>query len=186
MRKFDDSCVIFTHTNYDFFGNHMIPRVEKIGHRIMERPTAFRQVKDSAYGYVFDGSGKVNINGNIYPISRGSIITFLNYHLYRYIPDGRLEVGYCCLNNGSVCTFFNNPYFPQSAYKTLLDETAPVWQFSPSEIPRVEALWDTIQKLHASAGERVGEQQLYLLMELLGLMIKSKHCDAAAAEHPVW
>lgn len=186
MREFDDSCVIFTHTNYSFFGHQVIPRIEKVGHKVIERTTAFRQVKSSTYVYVHSGSGRININGSVYPISRGSVISFLNYHVYRYLPDSKLEVSYCCFNNGSVCTFFNNPYFPHSAYKTLLDETAPVWQFQPSEIPVVEPLWSTIQSLQESNDANTMEHQLYLMMEFLGRLIASRHSGVSEVEHPVW
>ena len=168
MREFDESCILYSHANYDFFDEQVVPRVEKVGRRQISRPTAFRQVRASTYAYVRGGSGQVDINGICRPVSRGTFITFLNYHLYRYLPDSPLDVSYCCLLNGSVCTFFNNPYFPHAAYKTLLDEPDPIWQMDAAQIEVVEPLWDAIGQLDGSRELGAEEEQLYLLMEILG------------------
>ena len=71
VREFDDSCVIFSHTNYSFLGHQVIPRVEKVGRKSIARSATFRQVKSSTYVYVHSGSGQVNVNGSLYPLSRG-------------------------------------------------------------------------------------------------------------------
>lgn len=178
MREFDDSCVIFTHTNYSFLGHQVIPRIEKVGHKCIERSNAFRQVKSSTYVYVHGGSGQVNVNGSLYPLSHGSVITFMNYHLYQYLPDNSLDVSYCRLLNGSGCTFFNNPYCPHSAYRTLLDETTPVWKFSPAELTAAESLWDKILHLQGCQDTDTTEQQLYLMMEFMGRLYQASPVPA--------
>ena len=172
VREFDDSCVIFSHTNYSFLGHQVIPRVEKVGRKSIARSATFRQVKSSTYVYVPSGSGQVTVNGSLYPLSRGTVIALMNYHLYQYLPDAPLDMSYCRLLNGSGCTFYNN-YFPHSAYKTFLDETTPVWKFSPPALAEAESLWDKILRLQDRHDADAVEQQLYLMMEFIGRLYQA-------------
>lgn len=168
MRKFDKTDLLYSHANYLYYGEQVSPRIEKVGRRMISRPTSFRQVRASTYAYVWSGTGFVEINGSRYPISHGSFISFFNYHLYRYLPDSPLDLSYCCLLNGSVCTFFNNPYFPHSIYKTLLDEPNPVSQTQTEKIPTVESLWNAIEHFGGTTDLETQEEQLYMMMEIIG------------------
>lgn len=184
MRKFDETDLLYSHANYLYYGEQVSPRIEKVGHSMIAHPTSFRQVRTSTYAYVRGGNGFVEINGTKYPITRGSQISFLNYHLYRYIPDTTLEVSYCCLRNGSVCTFFNNPYFPHTIYKTLLDEADPVKQIQEESISTVEALWDAIENFGNTADTEIQEAQLYMMMEIIGYQFDGQLCAESAEDSP--
>ena len=173
MRKFDETDLLYSHANYLYYGEQVSPQIEKVGRSTITRPHSFRQVRTSTYAYVWSGTGFVEINESRYPISHGSLISFLNYHLYRYIPETELEMSYCCLRNGSVCTFFNNPYFPHSINKTLLNEASPVKQIQERRIPTVETLWNTIERLGNRHDIETQEEQLYAMMEIIGYLFGS-------------
>lgn len=177
MRKFDETDLLYSHANYLYYGEQVSPRIEKVGHGMIAHPTSFRQVQASTYAYIWSGTGFVEINGARYPVSRGTLISFLNYHLYRYIPDTTLEMSYCCLLNGCVCTFFNNPYFPHSIYRTLLNEANPVKQIQEESIPTIESLWKTMERLGTNLNVETQEEQLYIMMEIIGYQFNGQSCS---------
>ena len=92
--------------------------------------------------------------------------SLMNYHLCQYLPDVSLDMSYCCLLNGSGCTFYNNPCFPTQPTRPFETKQLLCENFS-STLAIAESLWDKILRLQDRYNANATEQQLYLMMEFI-------------------